>query len=154
MTQISEHFSLTELTFSSTAARLMIPNDPPDEAIEELERLCAVILEPTRALLDVPMHTDSGYRCPAVNAAVGGAADSAHLFGRAADEIPIGMDLRAAFDKIRGSAIPFDQLIIEAGIWLHLATAPFGQAPRREALIGIRTLGRDGKPKWRYEPVG
>jgi hypothetical protein len=132
VTNLSQNFTLEELTFSQVAARKGIDNTPSPESIENLGKLCSVLLEPIRALLGVPLHVDSGYRSQEVNAAVGGASNSAHLEGRAADIIPLGMSLEEAFDKIRGSDLPFDQVIGECGpAWIHVAIA---DNPRRQAL--------------------
>jgi len=146
--QISQHFSYAELTFSQTALRKGINNDPPPEALENLRRLCTLILEPLRAFMGYPLHVDSGYRSALLNAAVGGASSSAHLEGRAADVIPIGLDLRTAFDIIRHSSLPFDQVIIECNAWIHVSVAPAGTDPRKEALLASGSAGN-----WHYEAV-
>src|SRR5207245_2687878 len=93
MTQLSEHFSLEELTFSQIAARTGVNNDPSANPIimANLTRLCETLLEPARLILGVPLHIDSGYRSRFVNDQVGGATNSAHIDGRAADLIPIGL---------------------------------------------------------------
>jgi zinc D-Ala-D-Ala carboxypeptidase len=149
MTQLSEHFTLKEMERSQIALRRGIDNTAPPEAVSNLTRLCQQLGEPIRALLAVPLHTDSGYRCPQVNILVGSTAPhSAHLDGRAADWIPIGMELRAAFDLVKASAFPFDQLIIECAAWLHCAIAIDGIEPRRECMIGTRSNGQ-----WVYTHV-
>ena len=84
MTPLTAHFTLDELTFSSVAQRLNIDNTPDQQTVGRLV-ICAMGLEKVRALLGSPIHVDSGYRCPALNAAVKGVADSAHLQGYAAD---------------------------------------------------------------------
>jgi len=61
MTQLTPHFSLDELVFSSTAQRLHIDNTPDAATIQRLTVL-ANGLEQIRALLGQPMHIDSGYR--------------------------------------------------------------------------------------------
>ena len=149
-TQLSAHFGLEEMTRSQVALRLGIPNVPGDDEVTALRSLCAVLLEPVRSLLAVPLHVDSGFRCEALNAYVHGAPDSAHLQGRAADCIPIGMPLREAFDLIHGSALPFDQIIIECDAWLHLSIAAFGNTPRRQALAA--SVG-SAPGSWRYVAV-
>lgn len=142
--QLSDHFTLQEMTFSSTGARLGLFNVPNEEQIHYLMLLCETCLEPARALLnDVPLHVDSGYRSPRVNHAVGGAGDSAHMEGRAADIIPKGFPLRDAFDLLRVSPkIPYDQIIFEAASWIHIAIARAGDKPRREALMAVNSSGR------------
>ena len=123
MTQLTEHFSLEELTQSSTALRLQINNRPPLEVVACLTR-CAMGLERVRALLNAPMHIDSGYRSPALNKAVGGAWNSAHMSGFAADFIcPDFGSPKAIAQAIAASGIPFDQVICE-GTWVHIAFSP------------------------------
>lgn len=145
---LSAHFTLAELIRSQTAIRNGINNTPDDRTIQELRRLCATVLEPVRELLGVPLQISSGYRCSKLNALVGSTAKhSAHLDGRAADFIPMGVDLRKAFDAIRSApGLPIDQIIIECGEWIHIAVPALGQIPRRQALIAF---GRPGA--WTYE---
>jgi zinc D-Ala-D-Ala carboxypeptidase len=147
--KLSPNFTLEELTFSATALRLGMANTPNELQISNLMRLCVMVLEPARALLGVPLHVDSGFRSRPVNDLVGGASDSAHLHGRAADIIPIGLDKIKAFGMLRTSLLlPFDQCIFEALSWVHLAIAPAGSQPRRQVLTA---RGRPGQ--WTYLPV-
>jgi zinc D-Ala-D-Ala carboxypeptidase len=148
MGKLSDNFSLDELSMSQMALRLGIDNTPPLDAVMNLVQLCDILLEPIRTLLGVPLHIDSGYRTTAVNAAIGGAKDSAHLEGRAADFVPIGMPLKEAFDRIRMSDLPYDQVIIECGSWIHVAIARTGAEPRMEALTAS-----GGPGHWTYDRV-
>lgn len=116
------------------ALRRGLDNTPNAGEIRNLQALAETMLEPIRAMLGVPLHINSGYRSPSVNAAVGGKGNSAHLDGRAADFVPIGMYLRDAFEKIKASDLPFDQLILEYGSWIHVAIARQGVDPRRQVL--------------------
>ena len=61
-----------------------IDNTPPPEIVENLKRLAAG-LETVRALLGAPLEISSGYRCAALNEAVGGSGASQHLLGLAVD---------------------------------------------------------------------
>ena len=126
---LSEHFTLEELTVTQTGHA-----NVPDAAHKvELVRLCNTVLEPMRALLGVPITIDSGFRSPEVNAAIpGSAAKSQHMAGQAADTVP-HMDLEEAFQKIKASNIPYDQLILEPG-WIHISEAPVTRPPRRQTL--------------------
>jgi len=82
---LSEHFSLEELTASEVAARAGIDNTPSPEAMGNLLRL-AEGLELVRAALgNNPIHVTSGYRSPRLNQMVGGAKNSMHMQGLAAD---------------------------------------------------------------------
>src|ERR1051325_8425715 len=82
--QLTEHFSLEELIASEVAARKGIDNTPPDDIVAKL-RVLAAGLERVRAVRDGPIHVTSGYRCLALNTAIGGAHDSMHIQGLAAD---------------------------------------------------------------------
>lgn len=123
MTQLTQHFALEELTFSSTAQRLGIDNTPDADTRMRL-LVCAQGLEKIRALLGAPLHIDSGYRCPTLNKAVGGVPDSAHIQGYAADFIcpEYGSPLAIA-RAVAGSDIAFDQCIQE-GSWVHVSFDP------------------------------
>ena len=128
---LSEHFTLAELTASDYAARTGLSNVPLPDVVENL-RFLAQNLEAVRALLGAPMHVSSGYRSRAVNAGVGGAAGSQHVLGLAADFVApqFGAPVDVA-RAIAASNIPFDQLIHEYGQWVHVS---FTRTPRRQAL--------------------
>ena len=120
---LSPHFTLEELTFSSTAVRLGIDNTPGEEIIEHL-KILAQGLEQVRALLGHPMNIDSGYRCDILNAAVKGSRTSAHLHGYAADfTCPAFGTALEIVKLITGSTVEFDQCIQE-GTWVHISFAP------------------------------
>lgn len=88
--QLTEHFKLSEFTRSSTAASRGIDNTPSKEIIANLRNLCEQVLEPLRQFFNVPIVIGSGYRCPALNKAVGGVKNSQHMTGEAADiHIPV-----------------------------------------------------------------
>jgi len=129
--QLSPNFSLSDLVRSETAEERGIDNTPPPEIVENLMRLAAS-LEAVRSLLGGPLEISSGYRCAALNEAVGGSSTSQHLQGLAVDfECPaFGTPLEIA-DAIRRSALEFDQCILEYGRWVHLS---FSDAPRRRLL--------------------
>ena len=134
---MTEHFSLAELTSTSTG----LPNDAPLELAGNLTRL-AEALEQVRALLGgFPIKINSAYRSPEVNRAVRGVATSAHLRGLAADFTPGGVSLRVAFDLIRASGIEFDQMILEP-TWIHFGLADLGKQPRRQCLMAKPEGGR------------
>lgn len=82
--QLTQHFTLAELTKSSTAERLGLDNTPPPEVLPALTST-AEMLERIRSTLGVPVTVTSGYRAWAVNKAVKGATTSDHAQGRAAD---------------------------------------------------------------------
>lgn len=78
-------FTFDELIRSATAERLGIDNLPPPEEMDNLRLLAIKILQPLRDAWQRPIIVTSGYRSPALNKALGGARNSQHLYGEAAD---------------------------------------------------------------------
>jgi len=76
--KLSEHFSLQELTKSSTAERRGIANEPDDEAVENLIMVCETVLEPVREHYGIPFIPNSGFRCLELNRAIGSSDRSQH----------------------------------------------------------------------------
>ena len=135
---LSQNFTLAELTASQTATRQGIDNTPEQGVIDNLVRVAGV-LEQIRALVGAPIHVSSGYRAPALNRAVGGAANSAHVLGLAADiEVP-GMTPQQLAQAIEAGGIEFDQLIYE-GAWVHVGLS--AGAPRNQVLTATFLGGR------------
>ena len=132
--RLSANFTLEEFTTSQEAARRGIENAPGEAALANLRRL-ANRLEAVRSVFGYPIVISSGYRSPALNAAVGGAPNSAHMTGCAADLIVPGYGTPIAVcQAILGAGIPFDQLIHEFGRWVHFAVGGIGAQERNEAL--------------------
>lgn len=131
---LTPHFTLAEFTHSQTAARRGIDNRVPLELMPNLVRT-AELLEAVRAALGVPIVISSGYRCPELNRFVGGARRSAHVMGLAADFTAprYGTPLQVA-TAVRRMPMPFDQLILEYGSWVHLGLALDGARVRRQVL--------------------
>jgi hypothetical protein len=123
--QLSDHFSLRELTKSQTAERQGIANEPDDEAVENLIMLCDVILEPVRNHYGTPFTPSSGYRCLELNRAIGSSDTSQHTTGEAVDfEVP-GVPNKDLALWVKDNCT-FDQLILEfykdddpASGWVH-----------------------------------
>lgn len=121
---LSAHFTLEELTTTEVRRFLAEQAKPPPEVLENLERL-ADRLEIVRALLGHrPVRIHSGWRCPGLNRAVGGAKASAHLVGLAADFTcrSFGPPL-AICRQLVAESLVFDQLI-EEGTWVHVSFDP------------------------------
>jgi zinc D-Ala-D-Ala carboxypeptidase len=109
---LSKHFSLAELTKSSTATRRGIDNDPDSTARENLIVLCSEVLEPVREHYGVPFVPNSGFRCLELNRAIGSSDSSQHVTGNAVDfEVP-GVDNKEVALWVKENC-DFDQLILE-----------------------------------------
>jgi len=121
--QLTKNFTLEELVNSITASNFKIDNTPPPSAIDNLKALAIHTLQPIRDLWGGPVFVSSGYRCFVLNVKVGGAANSQHMTGQAAD-ISVGDKPanKKLFDMIAKSNIPYDQLIDEHQYqWVHIS---------------------------------
>ena len=135
MTQLSEHFTLEELSHSDIAVRLGIDNTPPIDLYDNLRRLC-VLLESVRKTIGKPILINSGYRSMALNQVVKGQTMSQHLIGCAADIRITGMTPDEVIQAIKYSDIQFDQMIREFDSWTHISVANSPNiTPRNQILI-------------------
>lgn len=121
-----KHFSLKEFTRSSTAEARGIVNTPSGDEVERIEDLVEEVLDPLREWYGKAIYVTSGYRSPALNRAVGGAASSQHVKGEAADITTHSrVENKKLYEYIR-KHLPFDQLIWEHGDnsgpdWVHVS---------------------------------
>lgn len=158
MTQLTEHFTLEELTTSPTAKKLGLSNTPTPEHIENMRYCCEKILEPVRAKFG-PVTINSSYRAPAVNKAVGGSKTSQHVNGQAIDYEVKGVDNKVVADWVADN-LEFDQVILEfyssgdknSG-WVHTSIKKEG-GNRKQRLIAIKSKagGTDYKPVADFDP--
>ena len=79
---ISPHFK--EAEFACNHCGKLHPDGVPQALLDALERV--------RQHYGVPVNINSGYRCPTHNANVGGASNSLHMQGKAADFWMKGID--------------------------------------------------------------
>ena len=123
------YFELSEFIRSDIAKKKGLDNSPTFEIVANLEELVEKFLDPLRAAYGLPIKVTSGFRCPALNKAVGGSSTSVHLIGYAADLVPV----RGSFESFRDFVVEwviktgtkFDQIIIERdaktkSVWLHV----------------------------------
>lgn len=133
-TQITEHFSLEELSATSHEDLQQANCDYAKSHLEQLKPLCD-LLELVRSALGCPLIVSSGIRCPELNKRVGGSTNSQHMRCEAADVLPKEHSVEDAFDLLYKSNVPFDQMILERSngkTWLHISCS---HAPRRDCLI-------------------
>lgn len=142
--QLTTHFSLKELTKSQEATRTGLTEqfEPNEEIIQNLKTLCEKVLQPLRDALKSSITVSSGYRCPKINKAIGGAKGSQHEKGQAADlefyENGKENNFRIAQEVLR-SKIIFDQMILEYGTferpeWIHISYDPNKKIQRGQIL--------------------
>ena len=124
---MSRFFKLEEFLSSDTALRKRIPNNPSWEVVNNLSRLAA-FLDELREAWGSGIRVSSGFRCYALNKAVGGVENSAHQYGNAADISPVNgkqAEFEAFLKKwLKGRK--FDQCIWETskssgGRWVHIS---------------------------------
>ena len=134
--KLSKNFTLEELIRSNTAERMGIDNVPKDEkVIENLRNLCLEVLQPLRDYVGAPVHINSGYRCKALNEAVGGVKNSQHCLGEACDiRLASSKQGREWATWIEDNC-RFDQMLLEknknGAVWLHVSCKMDTEANRQ-----------------------
>ena len=146
--KLSENFSLEELIRSSTAKRIGIDNIPNDEHLKNLQVVVDEIAQPLRDHFGKPVRINSGYRSPALNAAIGGSKKSQHSKGEALDLEIDGVSNLEVADWITDNC-DYDQVILEfynpaegpnSG-WVHASCKANLSENRERNLIALK----DGK---------
>ena len=83
--QLSKNFSLKELTASQTADRHGISNNPSEDHMDNLKKLCDNVLQKVRDHYGKVVSVSSGYRSPELCVKIGSSLKSQHAKGQAAD---------------------------------------------------------------------
>jgi hypothetical protein len=130
---LSPHFTLDELTHTDHRE---IDNSPNQSEIENLQRLANFLEEVKTVLGGKPVMISSGFRCKALNDAVGSKDSSQHRVGCAADFRVPGMTPDEVVRAIIASGIGYQQIIREFDRWTHISVPnQADETPRRQALI-------------------
>jgi hypothetical protein len=144
MTQLTEHFTLAELTHTD---HRQFDNTPNEEEIANLKRLAEILEQVKVAVGGKPVMMTSAFRAKQVNDAVGSKDTSQHRRGCAGDLKVPGMTPDQVVRAVIAANIPFDQIIREfsdpvtGGGWTHISVPNTPDLkPRRQALI-IDKLG-------------
>ncbi len=112
-----KHFYFSEFFNSPTAAKNGIKNEPisdeRDRVMLNIKSLVDNVLEPIRDKECNPIIITSGYRSPQLNKIVGGADNSQHMSGCAADFYVYGYDPLMMYKVFLYifNMLEFDQLI-------------------------------------------
>lgn len=140
---LSSHLTVAEFLATSHRELLVAQESAwiADTALQRnAARLARDVFEPVREALGVPLHVNSGFRCPTLNAAVGGRPGSLHLEALAIDVVPVGIEPQVALFYLlrvmrRGRLPAIDKVIVECGRWLHIQAARDGVAPQQLAMV-------------------
>ena len=123
--KLSENFTLAEATYSETAIRMDINNQPNEQQLENMVTVARNMEKVRDVLGGKGIRVNSWLRLPEVNVAVGGSKVSSHMDGWAVDFTCAGFgDPYAVCKAIEASGIKFDQMIHEFGRWTHISFAP------------------------------
>lgn len=143
-TQLTPHFKMSEFTNSDYAKTHNIRNAFQSKYMTNLTNLVAV-LETIRQRYGLPITVTSGYRSKALNSALGGVANSDHLYGAAAD-IKGKYSNRALWnlivEMINNNDIEVRQLIWEKGTttepaWIHIAVNNMQNSYRHNQILKL-----------------
>lgn len=145
--KLTAHFDLSEFTRSESAKREGLDNTPTPEHLENIKILCEKVLEPIRLRFG-PINISSGYRGKMLNHFIGGAVNSDHCVGRAADidmdDTGAGVTNTEIFNYIKDN-LDYDQLIWEFGTkekpdWVHVGYR--GKENRKQTLRATKVKGK------------
>jgi uncharacterized protein YcbK (DUF882 family) len=131
--QLSEHFSLDELTHTD---HRQFDNTPNASEMANLVRLAAFLEDVKTVLGGKPVMINSAFRCKAVNDAVGSRDTSQHRIGCAADIRVPGMTPDEVVKAVMAAGLGYDQIIREFDRWTHISIPNKPEdKPRQQALI-------------------
>lgn len=141
---MANYFTMEELTYSSTALRMGWRNKTTNEVEENLVELRCKVLNPTREYMGMPIYVTSGFRSVDVNKEIGGAPNSQHMKGEAADISTLKIHKNIEMFKYIRDNLVFDQLILEnEGGWIHVSYV-WRKRKNRGQVLEIT----DGKTLW------
>lgn len=140
---LKNEFDLETFTYSDTAVRKEIDNNPPPEYQVNLRSLYEDVLLPLKTRLttkyakQIDIQINSGYRSEKLNKAIGGAGKSQHSFGEAADTVAVGISLPQYFkdivELVDKGALEVDQCIYEFNKWVHIS---YRKGKNRKQFLG------------------
>ena len=157
--RLSKNFTLNELTYSATALRLGIDNEPSKEGILKLTLLATSVLQLLRDRIGA-LRITSGYRSPQLSEAIGSSSNSQHCRYEAVDlqYVKRGkMDNLAIYNALIDLDLDYDQCILEFGknteyvdgepAWIHLSWKISDN--RKQTLVAYKDINN----KTKYRPL-
>ena len=158
--KLSKHLSVKEATYSATAIKHGINNEPNIGQLEVLKAMALKVFEPCRKFVGGPLKVTSGYRGPELNKRIGGSLSSDHTIS---DHLTAALDLDCdvfggktnaeLFHYIK-ERLEFKQLIWEFGDeytpnWVHVSYSTNPKFNKHEVLIAKRKGGRTVYEYWK-----
>jgi len=133
MPNLTEHFTLEELTFTNHRE---FDNTPNEEELANLQRLAEFLEKVKMVLRGKPVMINSAFRSKQVNDSVGSKDSSQHRLGCAADIRIPNMTPDEVVQTLMASGLEYDQLIREFDSWTHISIPNHPEdKPRKQALI-------------------
>lgn len=142
--KITDNFTFEELIHSDTAIKYGIDNIPEPEELATMIQLCETVLQPIRDVWQGPIKINSCYRCKKLNTKVGGAKNSAHLYGAGADITVGNKDKNKQLFNTILSMIDRKQIQLRTIIdeydykWLHLDINCEGLSYRENYILHLK----------------
>jgi len=119
---VTPHFSVAEAIYLHRWERLATPEDGLTYAIKDQIILIFTVAEKVRDILGVPLLTVDTYRPKKYNTLIGGAVDSAHVYGMAYDFSPAKMNCDDArlilVPRLVSLGIRMEKL--KGACWIHI----------------------------------
>jgi len=146
--KISPHLSYKEVTYSATAVRNDIENEPNGPQLLAIKIMADALFEPLRDWVGGPVKVNSCFRCEELNKKIGGSSSSQHMAnnGAAIDiDDTYGYKTNAEMFFYVKDNLDFDQLIWEFGdddnpSWVHMSYNKAGN--RKQVLKACKIDGR------------
>jgi len=133
MSQLTEHFTLEELTHTDHRE---YDNTPNDAELENLKRLAEFLEDVKKTLGGRPIMVNSAFRSKQVNDAVGSKDSSQHRIGCAVDIRVPELTPNDVVKAVIASNLGYDQVIREFDRWTHISIPNTPDTkPRKQALI-------------------
>ena len=151
--KISDHISYKEATFSQTALRRDLDNNPSEQQLKCMQEVAEAVFEPLRKWVGGPIKINSFFRGEPVNSAIGGSKRSQHMKGQAMDlDDTYGHKTNAEMYHYIKDNLDFDQLIWEFGDdenpnWIHVSYV--SHRPNRKTLT--IAYKENGRTKYKHE---
>ncbi len=127
---LTPHFTIEELAGTSVEKYKELNLLKAQEQIGKMYML-AGFAERVREIVGKPLIITSGYRCPELNKAIGGALTSQHIFCEAIDFVVKGLRPEDVFNRIVTSDLKYNQIIIERNSkgsqWVHVSIGAYKQ---------------------------